>query len=302
MSRSKPTPIKSMTYTASTLQDVLDIVFFLKDTLKTPLWFRGQGVYYNLVPSIIRHAKPIKDWKGEKWTGSPPLRSSGNMYAFPDQFQMLNEFKKVSSHLFKEQPQNTYEWLCIMQHYGIPTKLLDWTVDPMIALFFATDIEESEISRRQKEEEYGAEFWIIAPVMLNSSSMFINQNRIFPSDDNHVEAFMRDSDQLPPIAIDAPKIEERLILQKCCFTMHGFDIRPLNYMWHHEEGFIYKIEIEATFLHELKEILISFGHTHNYYYPNDESKYRLIQKKEIAKFLARYENYCDDPSEINFSY
>jgi len=64
MGSRKPKPIKPMTYSASCLQEVLDIVFYLKDTLETPLWFRGQGVYYDLVPSVLRHAKPIEDGMG----------------------------------------------------------------------------------------------------------------------------------------------------------------------------------------------------------------------------------------------
>jgi hypothetical protein len=251
---------------------------------------------------MLRHAKPIKDWMGNKWTGWPPLRSSGNIYAFPDQFKMVEEFEKISSHLFKKKPQNTYEWLCVMQHYGIPTKLLDWTLDPMIALFFATDIEEAEMNRRLREEEYGAEFWILPPVKLNSSSGFKNQNRIFPPNDKCVKAFMLGKRDYIPIAIEAPKIEDRLILQKGCFTMHGHDIRPLNIMAHHQSGFIYKIEITADALFKLKENLIFFGCTHDYYYPNDELKYKSIKNNEIEKFFSVYTKYCEDTSEIDFSY
>ena len=35
------------------------------------------------------------------------------------------------------------EWLMICQHYGVPTRLMDWTTDILIALFFAcSDIKE----------------------------------------------------------------------------------------------------------------------------------------------------------------
>lgn len=296
----EPEFIKPMTYSASTIKDILDIVFFLKHKLQTPLWFRGQGVYYNLVPSILRKAVPIKDWRGEKWTGNPPLRSSGNIYAFPNQYKMIEEFVKISDHFFKEKPQNDYEWLCIMQHYGIPTTLLDWTLDPMTALFFATDIDNSEIDRRIKDEEYGAEFWIIPPVELNSGSGFKNQNRIFPCKDHYVEAFMNGEGNYLPIAIEAPNIEERLILQKGCFTMHGVDIRPLNHIAHHKSGFIYKIEIESKSLYEIRDALAGFGHTHAYYYPNDESKYKPIFEEIESKFLNKYLDYCKDKTIVAF--
>jgi len=34
-------------------------------------------------------------------------------------------------------PQTTFEWLCIMQQYGISTRLLDFSFSPFVALFFA---------------------------------------------------------------------------------------------------------------------------------------------------------------------
>ncbi|HLO45459.1 MAG TPA: FRG domain-containing protein [Leadbetterella sp.] len=58
---------------------------------------------------------------------------------------MLNQFKKISKFYLKgsQQPKSLVDWLALLQHYGAPTRLIDFTKSPYIAAFFAFENEEN---------------------------------------------------------------------------------------------------------------------------------------------------------------
>jgi hypothetical protein len=62
--------------------------------------------------------------------------------------EMINHFMK-SSHLYLSSVPNEnhkFDWLSVMQHYGTPTRMLDFSFSPYVALFFALSGIEKEAS------------------------------------------------------------------------------------------------------------------------------------------------------------
>jgi hypothetical protein len=77
---------------------------------------------------------------------------------------LIRQFRKVAPNYLAlgQLPKTTFEWLALMQHYGAPTRLLDLTTSPFIALYFAV---------MNYEEEKDAAVWRLNPSLLHEGSV-----------------------------------------------------------------------------------------------------------------------------------
>ena len=92
--------------------------------------FRGvSDISYELIPKLGR------------------LNNKSDIDANKEEKIMLRLFKQQSLPYLKFKPSNDWEWLALAQHHGLPTRLLDWTTNPLVAAYFAVEKEKIEHNR-----------------------------------------------------------------------------------------------------------------------------------------------------------
>ncbi|MGE5416734.1 MAG: FRG domain-containing protein [Acidobacteriota bacterium] len=136
-------PINNVEEFLSDVKRVTDGWNFSSDQTARP-WFRGAS--------------------NEKWAPLPTIFRPVNRKRRLDEFQMATVFRNRAPSFGTTPHRNdVHEWLYLMRHHGLPTRLLDWTEGALIALFFAVNESSSDDDPA---------VWMIHPIELNRMTKY----------------------------------------------------------------------------------------------------------------------------------
>lgn len=117
----------------NSLKDYIDFIIGYRLDSNTECWYRGhRDDSWSLRPNIFRNQ--ILDMPADNKVHSIRYK---NFINFQDE---IIEFRNQLKHKKKYNSDfNLFHYTFIGQHYGLKTPALDWSTDPLVALYFALD-------------------------------------------------------------------------------------------------------------------------------------------------------------------
>lgn len=212
-------------YKVTSFNDFLD---YIEDIIGYDInLFRGQSSNYPLLPSIAR---------------TNPYFDSTLV-----EIEMLEDLKRRASLLIKHPLATDWDWLVLAQHFGLKTRLLDWTSNPLVALWFSCINHDS-----LKTSSY--------VYMLSA-----NNNMLIDTNESPFK--------IPRTRILRPSLNnERIVSQSGWFTAHKYSHKAKKFVSletrSETKEQITEIEISSNFKTEFLEKLSIFGVNNRTVFPD----------------------------------
>lgn len=195
---------------------------------------------------------------------------------------LLRNFKKYA-HRSVVEKDSIWNWLSVAQHYGLPTRLLDWTYSPFVAMHFATadidafnvdgviwavnyvkthNILPEKLSRKLEEE--GANVFTV-------EMLFESIKSLTELEDLSSDPFI--------LFFEPPSIDDRIVNQFAFFSMSSDSRVVLNSWLEDKMDFWRKIVIPAKLKWEIRDKLDQANITERVLFPGLDG---------LTKWLTRH--------------
>ena len=247
------------TKTVTSIKDFFEVVTDFQSVGEGPVWFRGHtDSSYALLPNLFRA------------DGVDSIEAALEL-----EMNIMNAFRQRGIPYIERTLGDPWDQLFLMQHYGVPTRLLDWTENPLVALYFA--LGRMQVKGQVPMSAKSAAVWIVDPSAWNRRALdhFRYGGGILSTSSEKLSGFAPgapiDMMGREPLAIYGAHNSPRIVAQKGVFMVFGQEIKSLEEVFIDSHGggdALLKVEIPQDCLVQMQEGLDRFGITPSTVFPD----------------------------------
>jgi hypothetical protein len=218
------------------IQSVNGLLGLVDETLKLAnsleagrfLWFRGLSrSTHTLTPKLMRDGESIDS-------------------VFERERRLLTRFRQRSLAYWPSgYPQNDWEHMFAMQHYGMPTRLLDWSENLFVAAHFA-------FGDPADNNDGTPAIWCLDPVAWNRATPVLSEYgdtiHVLTTADDEAEAYRPETVKRrgkSPVAIFGTHNSQRIVAQRGTFMVWGNDPQALEIFADQMNVTLWRFEVQG---------------------------------------------------------
>lgn len=231
------------------------------------LWFRGVPCReLSLLPKLLRYNRTTKE-------------------VFDRERRLLTRFRQRSMAYWPAgYPQNNWEQMFAMQHYGMPTRLLDWSENLLVATYF------SLLPPPQHQHATGSchpVVWCTDPVGWNRAMPVLQEYgdeiHVLTTADEELEAYEPETKKRrskSPVAVFGSHNSQRIVAQRGTFMVWGEDVKPLEEVADdHKEVLLWRLSLTGD-REYLRQDLETLGFSETMVFPELQSLAEELDRTE----------------------
>jgi hypothetical protein len=264
--------------TIESFKQYVALVERMESQAKNSLWFRGcGGKNKGLVPSLYRHKTKKKKTDIEEL-----------------ERKLMTRFRQRSIPLVNRPLNEDWDTLFFMQHYGIPTRLLDWTENPFIAFYFAVMSGRFSVSRTRGTDSLELKFsreatiWILDPIAWTNYALeqqSYTGGVLTPGDTpliRYKPLTKFDEMHNRPVALYGAHNSPRIVAQRGVFTIFGQNTISMEKVYDQDEfprRSLTKLILSKDALPGMRKSILTHGFTESVVFPDLEGLAKEMKRE-----------------------
>jgi hypothetical protein len=227
-------------------------------------WYRGcRDKDHKLRPTLYRHASKTK------------IEEISALEA-----ELTTRFVQRSLPFLQRTLTDDWDKLFLMQHYGVPTRLLDWTENPFVGIYFA-------LNSGTESKRTDAALWMCDPIGWNQAALdhISYKGGVLDESNQLLRSYAPGMPvaQMPmhPIMIYGTYNSPRIVAQRGGFALFGQGIEPMeevHKLGKFPSGVLTKIIIEKERVEEIRASLFRKGFTESVVFPDLDGLAKEIRR------------------------